>query len=70
MAAGDIAFTAHGRATIVEEPMAVSDHVTAIRIDVEALQDHRQDSSRSTTECAGTGPTRKRSSATPRFGQR
>jgi hypothetical protein len=43
MAGGDIAFTAHGRATIVEEPMAVSDRVTAIRIDVEAIQHHGQD---------------------------
>ncbi len=43
MAGGDIAFTAHGRATIVEEPMAISDRVTAIRIDVEAIQNHGQD---------------------------
>jgi hypothetical protein len=43
MAGGDVAFTAHGRATIVEEPMAVSDRVTAIRIDVEAIQNHGQD---------------------------
>jgi hypothetical protein len=44
MAGGDVAFTAHGRATIVEEPMSVSDRVTAIRIDVEAIQNHSQDS--------------------------
>lgn len=44
MAGGDVAFTAHGRATIVEEPMAISDRVTAIRIDVDAIQDHGQDS--------------------------
>jgi len=44
MARGDVAFTAGGRAAIVEEPMAVSDRVTAIRIDVEAIQDHGQDS--------------------------
>ena len=43
IAAGDIAVTAHGRATIVEEPMAVSDRVAAVRIDVEAIQDHGQD---------------------------
>jgi hypothetical protein len=43
MAGGDIAFTAHGRATIVEEPTAVSDRVTAIRIEVEVIQDHGQD---------------------------
>jgi hypothetical protein len=43
LAGGDVAFTAHGRATIVEEPMAVSDRVTAMRIDVEEIQDHGQD---------------------------
>ena len=43
MAGGDVAFTAHGRATIVEEPMAISDRVAAIRIDVEAIQNHGQD---------------------------
>jgi flavin reductase (DIM6/NTAB) family NADH-FMN oxidoreductase RutF len=43
VAGGDVAFTAHGRAAIVQEPMAVSDRVTAIRIDVEAIQDHGQD---------------------------
>lgn len=43
MAGGNIALTAHGSATIVEEPMAVSDRVAAVRIDVEAIQDHRQD---------------------------
>ncbi len=43
MAVGDVAFTAHGRASIVEEPMAISDRVTAIRIDVEAIQSHGQD---------------------------
>jgi flavin reductase (DIM6/NTAB) family NADH-FMN oxidoreductase RutF len=43
IAAGDVAFTAHGRATIVEDPMAVSDRVAAVRIDVEAIQDHGQD---------------------------
>ena len=43
MAGGDLAFTAHGPATIVEEPMAVSDRVTAIRVDVEEIQNHGQD---------------------------
>ncbi len=37
---GDVAFTAHGRATIVEQPMTVSDRVAAVRIDVDAIQDH------------------------------
>jgi flavin reductase (DIM6/NTAB) family NADH-FMN oxidoreductase RutF len=43
MAGGNVAVTAHGRATIVEEPMVVSDRVAAVRIDVEAIQDHGQD---------------------------
>ena len=43
LAGGNIAVTAHGRATIVEEPMSVSDRVVAVRIDVEAIQDHSQD---------------------------
>jgi hypothetical protein len=43
VAAHDVAVTAHGRATIVEEPMAVSDRVAAVRIDVEAIQDHGHD---------------------------
>ena len=43
MAGGNIAVTAHGRATIGEEPMVVSDRVVAVRIDVEAIQDHSQD---------------------------
>jgi hypothetical protein len=44
MAGGNIAITVHGRATIVEEPMAVSDRVAAVRIDVDAIQDHGQNS--------------------------
>jgi hypothetical protein len=43
VADGNVALTAHGGATIVEEPMAVADRVVALRIDVEAIQDHRQD---------------------------
>jgi hypothetical protein len=43
MAGENTAFTAHGLATIVEEPMAVSDRVAAVRIDVEAIQHHGQD---------------------------
>ncbi len=42
LAEGDVAVTAHGRATIVEEPMAISDKVAAVRLDVERLQDHGQ----------------------------
>jgi hypothetical protein len=44
MAGGDIAFTAHGRATIVEEPMTIADRVAAVRLDVETIQEHGQDS--------------------------
>jgi hypothetical protein len=40
--AGDVAVTALGRATVVAEPMAVSDQIAAVRIDVEAIQDHGQ----------------------------
>jgi hypothetical protein len=43
MAAGNLAFTAHGLATIVAEPMAGVNRVAAVRIDVEAIQDHGQD---------------------------
>jgi hypothetical protein len=38
----DVAITAHARATIVEEPMAVSDRVAAVRLDVDRIQDHGQ----------------------------
>jgi hypothetical protein len=40
LAGGDVAFTAHGRATVVEEPMAVADGVVAVAIDVESVQAH------------------------------
>ena len=43
MAAGDVAVTAHARATVVQDPMAISDRVSAVRLDVERLQDHGQD---------------------------
>jgi hypothetical protein len=42
LAAGDVALTAHALATVVEEPMAVSDRVVAVRLDVERIQDHGQ----------------------------
>jgi hypothetical protein len=42
MAAGDVACTAHARATILEEPMAVSDRVAALALDVDTIQDHTQ----------------------------
>jgi hypothetical protein len=39
---GDVAVTAHARATIVADPMAASDRVVAVRLDVERIQDHGQ----------------------------
>jgi flavin reductase (DIM6/NTAB) family NADH-FMN oxidoreductase RutF len=43
MAGGNLALTAHGRATIVDDPMVVSRGVAAVRVEVEAIQDHSQD---------------------------
>jgi hypothetical protein len=40
--AGDVACTAHARARIVQEPMAVSDRVAAVALEVAEIQDHRQ----------------------------
>jgi hypothetical protein len=40
LAAGDLAFTAHGRATVVQDPMEVADAVVAVAIDVDAVQSH------------------------------
>jgi flavin reductase (DIM6/NTAB) family NADH-FMN oxidoreductase RutF len=40
IAAGDVAFTAHGRAAIVEDPMAVAESVVAVAVDVEDVQSH------------------------------
>jgi len=40
LAAPDLAFTAHGRAVIVEDPMAAAGRVAALRLDVESVQDH------------------------------
>jgi len=40
---GDVAVTAHGRATVVAEPMRASDGVAAIALDVESIQDHGRD---------------------------
>jgi len=42
LAEGDVAITALGRATIVEAPMALSDRVAAVAIDVDTIQDHGQ----------------------------
>ena len=35
-----VALTAHARATVVQEPMAISDRLVAVRLDVERIQDH------------------------------
>jgi flavin reductase (DIM6/NTAB) family NADH-FMN oxidoreductase RutF len=43
LAAGDVAVTAVGHATVVEDPMHVADNVVAVRIGVERIQDHWQD---------------------------
>ena len=40
LAAGDLAFTAHGRARVVQEPMAVAHGVAAVALEVDDLQDH------------------------------
>jgi hypothetical protein len=40
--AADVACTAHGRATVVEDPLAELDRVVAVRIDVDEIADHRQ----------------------------
>jgi hypothetical protein len=39
---GNVAVTVHGRATVVEEPMAAAHGVAAVRIDVDEVQDHGQ----------------------------
>jgi hypothetical protein len=42
LAEGDIAFTVRGRATVVEEPMAVDADYAAVSIAVNHVDDHRQ----------------------------
>jgi hypothetical protein len=39
--AQDAAFTAHAAATVVEEALAEAANVAAVRLDVDAVQDHR-----------------------------
>ena len=43
LAEGDVAFTARGRARIVAEPLAVDPDYLAVAIDVEHVDDHRQE---------------------------
>jgi len=42
LAEGNVAVTAHCTATVVQEPMEVSDRVAAVRLDVQWIQDHGQ----------------------------
>lgn len=42
LAEGDLAFTARGRAAVVEEPMAVEPDYVAVSIEVAHVDDHRQ----------------------------
>lgn len=42
LAEGDVAFTARGRATVVEEPMAIDPEYDAVAIAVDHVDDHRQ----------------------------
>jgi hypothetical protein len=42
MTAGDIAFTAHARASILAAPMEAVDGVAAVALDVDDIQDHMQ----------------------------
>jgi hypothetical protein len=40
MAARDVAFTASGRATVVQDPMEVAENVVAVAFEVETVHDH------------------------------
>ena len=40
LAATDVAFTAHGRASVVQDPMEVAESVVAVAIEVDEIQDH------------------------------
>jgi hypothetical protein len=40
LAERDVAFTASGRATVVEDPMEVAEGVVAVALEVDAVQDH------------------------------
>jgi hypothetical protein len=42
LAEGDVAFTARGFASVIEEPMAADPDYAAVAIDVEHVDDHRQ----------------------------
>jgi hypothetical protein len=40
LAAGNVACTIHGRASIVQEPMPVADTVVALAVEVDRIQEH------------------------------
>jgi hypothetical protein len=42
LAEGDVAFTAHGKAQVVEEPLEEVEGVVAVAVEVDSIQDHRQ----------------------------
>lgn len=42
MGAGNVALTAHATASIVQDPMEISDTVAAVCLDVDDIQDHTQ----------------------------
>ena len=42
LSAGNLAFTAHGRARVVEEPLREVDGVVAVAVEVDSIEDHRQ----------------------------
>ena len=42
MSAGDVAVTVHAEATVVADPMEISDRVCAVKLDVVRIQDHGQ----------------------------
>jgi hypothetical protein len=44
LGAGDVAVTAVGHAVVVRDPLDVADGIAAVRIGVERIQDHWQDS--------------------------
>jgi len=49
LAEDDVAFTARGRATVAEEPMAVDAEYVVVTIEVTDVDDHRQPTFRVTT---------------------
>jgi hypothetical protein len=46
LGAGDVAITAVGHAVVVQDPLDADDGVVAVRVGVERIQDHWQDSFR------------------------